>query len=57
MAWSFAADGDGHGVDGLMAVVGSGDEQLTALRGRASVLRLLLNAAVRQAGGHTTSDR
>ena len=39
-----AADRDGHRVDGLLAV-GRRDEQLAALRGTATVLRLLLDGA------------
>src|SRR5205085_11845269 len=51
-----AADGDGHGVDRLLAI-GGRDNQLTALGGRAAVLRLLLYGAVRHGGGHGDGDR
>src|SRR5271157_3163608 len=48
---SFAANGDGNGVDRWFAV-GGRDDQLTALCGAAPVLRLLLDGAVRYPRGY-----
>ena len=49
-------DGDSHRVDRLFAVGGC-DEQFTAPRGRAAVLRLLLYGAGRHSGRNSTGDR
>jgi hypothetical protein len=52
VGWRFAADRDRHGVDGLLAVVASGDDQFAALRSRATVLSLLLDGAIRDSAGY-----
>src|SRR5215469_7928598 len=44
--WWFAADCHSHGVNGLLTIGGSYQE-FSALRGRPTILRLLLNAARR----------
>src|SRR5438309_12070253 len=53
IAWSFAAVGDGYGVNGLPAV-GSRDHQFTAPSGR---LTHLLHGAQRHSWGHRASHR